>query len=388
MSVTESEAPPRRLTESQIEAILALPEHDDAPVPTSEARRPARVYTDEAHFQLERATLLRRMPIPLTVSAMLPKPKMAFAMNRFGLPILLTRDAAGVVHAFLNACTHRGSKVVEAEEPHACSRMTCPYHAWTYDMGGQLIGVPRAEVFPTLNKSEQGLRRLPVSESGGLIWVGLDPDHEPDFSDTKGQLTADLDAFGLPGMHVFARKTYDLKANWKILIETFLETYHVPPLHKNTVAQFFAEVPTIFTWMGPHSRQTTGRSHFTRADLDLDVSQLHKLVTHAYQLFPTAMLVTSPYHFNFVTVAPLAANRTIVDCYLVTPGPATTPKLQDLYERSFEYNMTTVFGNEDFRAAEMVQAGLDSGAISTVYFGGLEKALDDYHRTIDTCMEG
>lgn len=376
----------RKLTQSQLDAIMALPSHEDAAVPTEESTMPVSVYVDPAHYERERAAVFGRMPVPVTVSGLLPNPKMAVAHDAYGIPLLLTRDGSGAVHAFLNVCTHRGSKVIENSEPHHCPRMTCPYHAWTFGLDGKLIGVPRSEVFPTLDKAANGLRRLHSREVGGIIWVGLDPAQEPDFSDASGPLSADLEAFNIPNMHVFGRKRFDLKANWKILIETFLETYHVPPLHKNTVAPHFAEVPTLMTHFGPHSRQTTGRAHFEPGKLDIDVDQLHRHVTHAYHLFPSAVLVTSPYHINFVTMMPRAADRTIVDCYMLTNSPPETEKVRELYEKSFKFNFEDVFGAEDFRAAQLVQEGLSSGAISSVRFGGLEQALMNLHRNIDVAL--
>lgn len=376
----------RSLTESQLSAILALPEHEEAIVPTEEATQSAHVYTNPAHYELEHSKLLRRVPIPITSSASLPEPKMAYAHNDFGIPILLTRDAEGKAHAFLNACTHRGARVVEKDEPHSCARMTCPFHAWTFGLDGALMALPRKEVFPTLDRKEYGLRRLPLREAGGILWVGLDPEFEPDFTDAEGQIAADFDAFGIGGMHLYGRRRFDLAANWKILIETFLETYHVPPLHRETVAPHFAEVPTLMTQLGLHSRQTTGRSHFKRDNFEVDPDTLHKHVTHAYHLFPTAVLVTSPYHMNFITMMPRAADRTIVDCQMLTRGKPDTEEAERLFAKTIEFNFEKVFGAEDFRAAQLVQQGLSSGALKTVRFGGLEKALATMHRDIDTII--
>jgi len=386
--MTEMAAPAaaRRLTDSQLEAILSLPEHDNAHVPTRETLRSAHVYTDPAHFELEQARLLRRVPVPLTASCLLPEPKMSVANDDFGIPILLTRDGEGKVHAFLNACTHRGAKVAENAEPRKCVRMTCPYHAWTFGLDGHLMALPRKETFPTLDKAEYGLRRLPVCEAGGIIWVGLDPDYPVDFSGVQGQLAADFEAFNIPNMHYYGSRTFDLRVNWKIIIETFLETYHVPSVHRETVAKHFAEVPTLITMFGPHSRQTTGRLHFTREELELDVDQLHKNVTHAYQLFPTGVLVTSPYHMNFVTVMPRAANRTIAVCHMLTPKAPDTDKLKELYARTIKFNFEDVFLAEDFRTAQLAQIGLESGALKTVRFGGLEEALAVLHENIDRVM--
>jgi phenylpropionate dioxygenase-like ring-hydroxylating dioxygenase large terminal subunit len=377
----------RVLTDSQLDAILSLPEHQDARIPTGEATNPASVYTDQAHFQLEWQKIFLRVPIPITPSAMLPEPNMAYAHDGFGVPVVLTRDREGKVHAFLNACKHRGSRVLATgTEPDKCGRLTCPYHAWSYNLQGDLVGLPRAEVFPTLIKSEHGLTRLPVLEAGGFIWVGLNPGAEPDFSIATGQIAADMDAFGLADMHVYNRKTYDLKANWKILIETFLETYHVPPVHKDTVAKHFAEVPTIYAQLGPHSRQTIGRAHFTREALQLNVDDLHKSVTHAYTIFPTAVLVTSPQHFNLITMMPRAANRTIVECYMLTRAAPDNEKTREFYDRTFQYNMTDVFGKEDFVMAVSAQEGLETGALENVRFGGLEEALVKLHNTINNYL--
>jgi nitrite reductase/ring-hydroxylating ferredoxin subunit len=278
-------APKRRLTASQLDAILSLPDHDNALIPTQESTQPARIYTDPAHFEAERVGLLRRVPLPITASGMLAA-NSVFAHDDFGVPILLTRDDHGVLHAFLNACTHRGSKLVERGEPRCTRRVACPFHAWTFTLDGRLLGVPRAETFPTLDKQAHGLRRLPVCEAGGIVWVGLDPDAPVDFSEVQGQIAHDFDAFGIPGMHVYGRRIFDLAANWKLLIETFLETYHVPPLHAKTVAPMFAPVPTLMSHFGPHTRQTVGRSQFTREMLDVDIDQVHKHVTHAYHRVP------------------------------------------------------------------------------------------------------
>ncbi|WP_077036179.1 aromatic ring-hydroxylating dioxygenase subunit alpha, partial [Pelomonas sp. KK5] len=344
------------------------------------------VYTDPAHFDRERAALLRRVPLPLTASGSLAR-NSVFASDDFGLPILLTRDDAGAVHAFLNACTHRGAKLVDPGETRCTRRVSCPFHAWTFSLDGRLVGVPRAETFPTLDKSTHGLRRLPVCEAGGIIWVGLDSKAPPDFSEVQGQLARDFEAFGIPAMHVYGRRTFDLAANWKLLIETFLETYHVAPLHAKTVAPMFAPVPTLMSHFGPHTRQTVGRSHFTREMLDVQVDQLHKQVTHAYHLFPTAMLVTSPHHMNFITVMPRAVDRSIVVCHMLTRDLPETEEQRQRYERTLKFNFEDVFGAEDFQAAQRVQQGLASGALDEVRFGGLEEALATFHANIERVMQ-
>lgn len=381
----------RRLTDSQIQSIQSIPEHDAWVWPTGESKLPAAHYTDENHYNLERRALIRGVPLPITPSAMLPKRKMAMAHDGFGVPVLLTRDAEGKVHAFLNACMHRGTKLIEgnglgADDAVPCARLTCRFHAWTFNIEGKLLGVAQSQTFPTLDKADHGLRRLQCVEAGGVIWVGLDPEVEYDFSGAEGQLANDLDAFALGEHHVFKHKTFDLKANWKILMESFLESYHPPSLHKDTVATQFALTPTVVTQLGFNTRQATGRIDFTRGLVDLDPDEMHKNVTHAYCLFPTAVLVTSPHYINFMTMMPRGVDRTIVEYYYLAKTLPDSPEMEAKYERSFDFTANKVFYAEDFRAAELVQEGLSSGALAEVTFGGLEESLACFHHSIAQVM--
>jgi phenylpropionate dioxygenase-like ring-hydroxylating dioxygenase large terminal subunit len=387
MAVTETLARPRlatleTLSESQIRAIRAIPHHDQAAPPAIEASRPATIFTDAARYALEQEKVFRRLPVPVTLSARLAEPGTVLAHDGYGVPLVLTRDKDGQVRAFLNACQHKGSKVVETCEPHKAGRLVCPYHAWTYKLDGQLMGVPRQETFAGLDKSTRPLAQLPCKESGGLIWVILDRHAPADFSSLSDQLAVDFTAMGIPDAHVYGHKRFDLNANWKLVLEPFLEGYHVQRLHAQSIGDMFADVPNVYDRFGRHTRQVSGKANFTPHLLDGPVKNIHELVTHAYLAFPNTVVVTSPYYISVMIIMPRAAGRSVVDYFMLTRQAPDNPKAESLYARSYEL-ILKVFGTEDFRAAEISQEGLDSGALDTVVYGGLEHAIPDFYETLE-----
>ena len=170
-------------------------------------------------------------PLCLGHADQLREPGSLIARDLVGLPLLLVRDRQGEIGVFLNVCRHRGARLVAGEDE-VCVRggLTCPYHGWTYDLGGALRGVPAAEAFPTLDKSTRGLRRLPSTVRHGLIWAILDPRGEVgdiDVSGFLGGIDDDLATLDL-GSHRFFRQHARKRAtNWKLVMDAFQEVYHI-----------------------------------------------------------------------------------------------------------------------------------------------------------------
>lgn len=369
------------LSPGQIAAIRKIPSHDQAKPRAIEASRPVSIFLGQERFDREQESVFRRFAVPVSVSAALA-PGSVLALDSYGVPMLLTRDKGGKVRAFLNTCTHKGSKLVEDCEVHAGSRLTCPYHAWTFALDGRLVGVPREETMDNFDKSKRGLAELACREGGGLVWAMLDRHATPDFSGMESQLISDLAAFDLADMHVYGRKTFDLAANWKIVQEPFLEGYHVQRLHARSVGPMFADVPNVTDVLGLNIRQISGKAEFTPACLDIPGENIHKSVTHAYLVFPNTVVVTSPYYISVMIIAPRAPGRTTVEYHMMTRGKPDNAKARELYERSYEM-ILGVFGGEDFRAAEITHAGLQSGAIEDVVYCGLEETIPLYYGILE-----
>jgi phenylpropionate dioxygenase-like ring-hydroxylating dioxygenase large terminal subunit len=388
--VTFSDSTPTlaSLSPSQIAAIRAIPRHDQAKPRSIDARRSAAIFTDPARFRLEQERIFRRMPVVATLSRMLPEPGSVLVQEGYGHSVLLTRGDDGVVRAFLNVCQHKGSKLVETCEPMKAKRLMCPYHAWSYALDGTLASVPRHETFRGLDKSLRNLAALPCREAGGLVWVWLDraSREQASFDSIDAELTADLDALGIGTAHVYGRKSFDLAANWKLVLEPFLEGYHVRRLHASSIGKLYADVPNVTHNLGLHMRQISGKADFTPESLDEEPGEnIHKTVTHAYQVFPSTVIVTSPYYISVMLLMPRAVDRTVVEYFMLTRTPPDNDKAADLYARSYEL-ILKVFGTEDFRAAQISHAGLSSGALSEVVYGGLEEAIPMYYERLESLL--
>jgi phenylpropionate dioxygenase-like ring-hydroxylating dioxygenase large terminal subunit len=373
------------LSLGQQAAIRRIARHDEAQTPQIEASRPASIFTGHARYDLEQAHVFRKRAIPLTIAALIAEPGTAMGHDSTGIPLIVSRDKEGMVHVFLNACQHKGAKLIEDCAPVKTGRMACPYHAWTYGLDGTLIGVARPETFLNLDKSKRNLAELPSREQGGIIWSMLDRTAEPDFSSLVSELGEDLDALELGSAHVYGRKTFDVKANWKLVLEPFLEGYHVQRLHASTVGPLYADVPNVIDKLGPTIRQISGKLNYTSELLDIVGENIHKTVTTVYNMFPNCVIITSPWYISVMFLHPRAPDRTMVDYHMLTRVAPDNPKGAELYKTSYEM-ILDVFGNEDFRAATISHAGLSTGALETVVYSGLEQTVPMYYGILESYL--
>ena len=199
-------------------------------------------------------------------------------------------------------------------------------------------------------------------------------------------LCEDFDAFGIGSHFLYKRQTHDVAANWKLVIDAFLESYHVQRLHAATIAPFFADGITAADFVGVHQRAAVGREAYL-AEIDRDDwGQLRKAVTYSYQLFPASVIIVSPDYINLLVGMPQSVNRTLIEDFMLIPEKPATNEAEAHWQRSWELLDGGTFGAEDFGAAALCHRGLASGQVDEVILGKLEHGIADFHRKVAAAL--
>lgn len=346
-------------------------------------RNPVEHYLSEDRFQLERDRIFKQMPMVAAHSSEMASPGDFLRREVAGLPVLLARDKSGAVHAFLNACRHRGTRLVDDEK--GCKhRFSCPYHAWTYANSGQLIAAPHFEQgFDGLEKADLGLIELLCEERFGFIWVSATGEG-PSLDDHLGEMAAELDALQIDDMVVVHQDAPVHKANWKILVEGGIEAYHFKVAHRSTIGPHFEDNLSSYRMLGAHMRSILMRT--SMAKLSPETRDTWRLRDHAqvlYTLFPNTALLVQSDHIAWINQEALSAGETRVR--MSTLVPKSEADRADHWQRN--HDITRVTLDEDFAIGESIQSTLASGANQNMLFGRFEGALDAFNQVVEAYLQ-
>ena len=339
-------------------------------------------------LQQERERILWHCPGLFAFSSSLPEPDTFQVVELSGLSVLMTRDSNGTAHAFHNACRHRGAKLMDKSCGHA-ARLVCPYHGWAYDTRGRFVGAPLEECFPDIQRHTSGLTELPVAEKDGLLWGVLDRSQR-DALDTFIQgLPADFATFGFQNHQVYLEQSRSWKFNWKLGVDTFLENYHFPVLHRNTVAGRIIGNVSINDDFGKIRRSILARDTLkelrNKPETTWDV--LPRVVS-TYFIYPNIILFFFGDRCETWRMDPGADWRSCKVHYaLYAPKPgqisaADQSKRNQYFDRQAEAALKIV-EIEDFPVAEGIQSTMEQGQIAKVVYGQNEPNLGLFYQRIN-----
>jgi len=347
-------------------------------------RRPVADYLDEVRFAAEQQAVFRDHPVVVGHTAQLPGPGSFFTHDHSGLPLLVTRDDGGALQAFANVCRHRGARLCGVPCGTA-RRLSCPFHGWTYDLAGRLRGVPQAEGFAGADLGNHDLAPVPVAERHGLVFVRPRVGGAPiDLDRVLAGVDHDL-AGAPPQRHLLTLRHWEVACNWKVLLDNFLEMYHVPVAHASNIGPMFEPNHSLFDRLGQNGRRIDPRRSIRRlAAAPRDGWRLrdHALVT--YHVFPNIQMFWTQDYFSWLSVWPVDAGRSICVQCIVADWPADTDERRAHLQTNLDLFDQTLA--EDFAISEGVQAGLRSGALDEVTFARYECGASAVHELVDEVL--
>ncbi|MFO0690257.1 MAG: aromatic ring-hydroxylating dioxygenase subunit alpha [Myxococcota bacterium] len=263
---------------------------DECEAPVAES---AEDFLSPERFEKERERLFLDSPQVIGFAGEVAQPGSFVAREAMGVPILVTRDRGGRLHAFLNACGHRGARLAEGHGRASGGRLVCRFHAWSYGLDGRLASRPSAASFDAADAGCD-LVRLPVSDRSGLLVVGLRPSvSQGAVDDHLVEIEAQLAGLGLERAQTLDERRYDVAASWKLVSMLSYESYHFASLHRDTVATMF-EANAIADVFGRHSRWAFALKGTDKL-LEQDPSAWpdHFPGALSFQLFPGTVLITT-----------------------------------------------------------------------------------------------
>jgi Rieske 2Fe-2S family protein len=334
-------------------------------------------YTSEAVYEEERERLFFRGWVCIGRAEEVPAPGDYLVREVAGESVFVVRNRDGALRAFYNVCAHRGTKLLD-EEPacgHLGKALKCPYHAWSYDLDGRLLATPNVHEDEEFERDDYPLHPIAVGEHGGFLFVSLAdaPQGLDDWLHNSNETITDFERYRMAELRLGRRLSYDVAANWKIVVENYNECLHCPTIHPELV-----QVIPLFrkgeVWdgetrdggnlmiEGATSFTATGTSDLPRFPDLLDVD--YGMYYGVFQ-FPNLMVNLHPDSVMAYLVYPNGPGRTTVvsEFYfrpeaLALPGfdPSPTVELWDLISR------------QDWAVCERAQKGVSSrGFRSGVY---------------------
>jgi glycine betaine catabolism A len=348
---------------------------------------PARYYLDAGVYAKELDRFFLSMWVCAGRSAELAQAGDYFLRELAGESIIILRDAMHELRAFYNVCRHRGTRLCTAPAGRFADRIQCPYHAWSYTLDGGLAAAPHMDDVPHFRKDGYPLHRVHAAEWDGHAFINL-LDHPEPLDRQLAGLRAKFRPWMMGELRRSAALTYDVRANWKLIVQNYNECLHCPNLHPalNRLSHYLSgeNEPLQPTYMGgrmdlregAETLSTDGRT--SRACLPgLDPADRRRV--YFYALFPNLLLSLHPDYVMTHTLWPKAPGRTEILCeWHFHPSELARP---DFSERDIvEFWDTT--NRQDWWVCEQAQAGISSRAYRPGPYSNREDLLYAFDRFI------
>ena len=282
---------------------------------------PGAYYTSEAIFAEEQDRLFGRHWICVGRADRLATPGDYFVREIAGESLIILRDRSGTLRAFFNVCRHRGTRLCSEAAGHFSETIQCQYHAWTYSIDGRCIGAPHMGEAAGFQKADYPLHQARIEEWEGFLFVSLDPGTAP-FAESHAPVLTRFARFGLAGLRVGHRVSYDVKTNWKLVFQNYNECLHCPIIHPELSARMpyqsgandLTEGPFLGGYMviSEPAVSVTMSGRGVGAPI-AELPEADRRRAFYYSLQPNLLLSIQPDYVNYYMIWPIAVGLTRVE---------------------------------------------------------------------------
>ena len=348
---------------------------------------PASNYFDPERWQREVDMIFKRVPLLLAMTAEIKEVNTYKAIDVVGMPVLISRGADGIARAFVNMCSHRGAQLVDPGIGTA-RRFACPYHNWTYNQEGDLVGVFKQDDFGQLDTSCLGLTQLPIAERAGLIWVTLSPDSKLDFDAFFAGYDEMLEFCDFASMNHFGTRIL-AGPNWKISFDGYVDFYHLPILHKNTFGPDMSP-DALFHRVGPHQRVTGPRGNWAKLEGRPTSEWPDSVLTGGvWSVFPHGSIAGFEIEGHKIyQVARVFPGATADESVTYLDFISTAPKTDEFIAAANKQIafLENVVRDEDYATGLKIQRTVKTGAKKVLHFGRNEGGAQYVHGWLDALL--
>jgi len=372
------------MTENAIASDPAADLQLTAARPFEDARAmPPGVYTSEAFLARERDGIFRQEWICVGRSSTMSQPGDYVTCEIAGQPVLVVRGRDGALRAMANVCLHRMSTLLKGEGN--VRAITCPYHAWTYNLDGTLRGAPEMQGNTGFRKQDYCLPQIRCEEWLGWVYVTLNGAAEP-VATRLAPLERLIAHFGLQDYTETFRETHVWDTNWKILAENYMESYHLPVCHRGTVGPYTGlgevecppgEAAFNIHWFPKDEALAIGVAHPNNTRLTGKQRKTSALVS----IYPSHLITLTPGYFWYLSLQPLAPGKV----HMIYGGGFAPEFMAD--PKAAEYNsllqgLLVEVNLEDKGCTEAVYRGVSAGLSRPGHLSHLERPIYDFLRYI------
>ena len=347
---------------------------------------PARYYTDPAWFDAEMAQIFSGMWLHAGRVGQVANRGDYFRRDVAGASVLVVNNGRGM-QAFYNVCRHRGTRLCDRESGTFAGSIQCPYHAWTYDLAGRLIGAPLMDDVEGFRREDYPLQRVACEEWDGHLFINLSDSPSP-LSSQLQDLPERFAPWRMSELRSVRRVDYHVNANWKLIVQNYNECLHCPVIHPmlNRMHHYLgaANVPSSENYCGgamgfkPGVETLSVDGRRRRAVLPgLGPSEQH--LVNYFAVYPNLLLTLHPDYMLTVSIWPEAPDRTrLVSEWHFHPDEIARPGF--VYEDAVEF--WDVTNREDWAISERSHKGITSRGYTPGPYSSRETQLWEFDQFI------